>query len=220
MSHVRIGAVHALGDSMAPTQLAFQLHWPDASVAHLLDGSLYLDRSAGTADAAEIARRVKRLIEHSAATGSVGVLFTGSFFAAAVRAARSVVSIPIATSFDGILESVTKTEGPVRIISTAVDSVTLLAEEVDALAAARGLGIETIGGVVAGAMDALVGGDVDRHDQLVIDHLNQIPTSATIVLAQFSMERVISKLRPRDAPTLGPAQEGVKHLRRIVGGGE
>ncbi len=54
----RIGAIHALQGSIEPTQAAFDRHWPDADVAHLLDASLYLDRSAGTADAAEIARRI------------------------------------------------------------------------------------------------------------------------------------------------------------------
>jgi hypothetical protein len=63
----RIGAVHALLGSIDPTQAAFQRGWPEADVAHLLDGSLYLDRSRGTADADEIARRIC-LPAHSSAT--------------------------------------------------------------------------------------------------------------------------------------------------------
>ena len=73
----RIGAVHALLGSINPTQAAFDRSWPEADVAHLLDGSLYLDRSRGTADAAEIARRIDGLVQHSVASGSQAILFTG-----------------------------------------------------------------------------------------------------------------------------------------------
>ena len=87
----RVGAVHALLGSIGPTQAALDRVWPECDVAHLLDGSLYLDRSAGTADEAEIARRIDALIRHSADTGAEAILFTGSFFGAAVRAASASV---------------------------------------------------------------------------------------------------------------------------------
>ena len=54
----RIGALHALANAIPPTQDAFDRVWPEADVAHLLDGSLYLDRNAGTADDAELAARI------------------------------------------------------------------------------------------------------------------------------------------------------------------
>ncbi len=59
---VRVGAVHALMNSIETTQEAFEQRWPGSEVAHLLDGSLYLDRSRGTADEAEISSRIDRLI--------------------------------------------------------------------------------------------------------------------------------------------------------------
>ena len=84
----RIGAIHALMNAIPTTQLAFDRGWPGADVAHLLDGSLYLDRSLGTADDAELASRIDRLVRYSAATGADGIIMTGSFFGDAVKQAR------------------------------------------------------------------------------------------------------------------------------------
>ena len=97
----RIGAIHALMNAIPTTQLAFDRGWPAADVAHLLDGSLYLDRNLGAADDAELASRIHRLVRYSAETGAEGIIMTGSFFGDAVRQARVGMDIPVATSFEG-----------------------------------------------------------------------------------------------------------------------
>ncbi len=216
----RIGAIHALQGSIEPTQAAFDRHWPDADVAHLLDASLYLDRSAGTADAAEIARRIDALVRHSVGTGSEAVLFTGSFFAAAVRQARPSVDVPVQTSFDGLLEAVMDAAADgksLTVVSTAPDSTTLLVEEIEALALERGLPVTVRGEVVPGAMDALVASDLPRHDQLVRDAIAALPPDQLGVMAQFSMERIFD-VAPGSEPArvLGPADQGVRYLKRIL----
>jgi len=121
-STARVGAIHALAASIEPTQAAFDRVWKEADVAHLMDGSLYLDRSRGTAGPEEIAARIDRLIRHSAASGAQGILFTGSFFGAAVRQARASVNVPVLTSFDGVIERALGLGQPLVVLSTAPDS--------------------------------------------------------------------------------------------------
>ena len=213
----RIGAVHALLGSIAPTQAAFDRGWPETDVAHLLDGSLYLDRSRGTADADEIARRIDRLIRHSAATGAQAILFTGSFFGDAVRAAAPNVDVPVLTSFQGVIEAALAKEKPIRVLSTAADSTTLLVEELNATAAARNQPLQVIGEVVPGALVALVNGDGAEHDRRVLEAIATSNADHVVVLAQFSMERVIDEAQSTSKATvLGPATEGVAHLRALL----
>ena len=173
----RIGAVHALMNSIEPTQAAFDRHWPVADVAHLLDGSLYLDRNRGTADAAVLAARIDRLIRYSVATGAEAVLFTGSFFGAAVRQAQGHVGVPVLTSFDGLVERALSLDRPLCVISTAAESVRLLVAELEHEAARRSRHVSLSSQVVTGAMDALVQGDAERHDRLVIEAIEA--TAAT-----------------------------------------
>ena len=73
----RIGAVHALLNAIPTTQAAFDRGWPEADVAHLLDGSLYLDRSEGNVDDTELGSRIDRLIRYSESTGTEGIIVTG-----------------------------------------------------------------------------------------------------------------------------------------------
>ncbi len=214
----RIGAVHALQGSIGPTQAAFDFGWPDTDVAHLLDGSLYLDRSRGTADADEIARRIDRLIQHSAATGAEAILFTGSFFGEAVRTAAPNVDVPVLTSFDGVIEAALALTQPIRVLSTAVDSTTLLVEELTATAASRNQQIQVRGDVVDGTLDALLCGDATGHDRRVVDAINNSTPEQAVVLAQFSMERVLEQTRATPRVTvLGPATAAITRLREVLG---
>ncbi len=213
----RIGAVHALMNAIPTTQTAFDRLWSAADVAHLLDGSLYLDRSQGTADDAELASRIDRLIKYSASTGAEGIIVTGSFFGDFAKQARDGVSVPVATSFDGIVERALALDQPLHVLATAPDSATLLTAELEREATARSLSLSLFRGAVAGAMDALIGGDVDRHDSLVLEAVRAVDAGTAILFAQFSMERILpGSAAVRTAPVIGPASEGVARLRDLI----
>lgn len=215
----RIGAIHALTNSIPATRLAFDRGWPGADVAHLLDGSLYLDRGLGTADDAELASRIDRLVRYSAETGAEGIIMTGSFFGGAVKRARAGVDVPVATSFDGIVERSFALGRPLHVLATAPDSAALLAEELAREAADRGRELAVTRQAVDGAMDALTGGDPESHDRLVLDAVRAVDDRAAILFAQFSMERVLPDAAAEHAaPVVGPAGAGVARLRRLVTG--
>jgi len=214
---VRVGAVHALMNSIEVTQEAFEQRWPESEVAHLLDGSLYLDRSRGTADEAEISSRIDRLIQYSAATGAEAILFTGSFFGDAVRRARVHVGVPVLTSFDGLVERALDLGRPLRVLATAADSAPLLVAELEQEAARRSCDVSATGHVIPDAMDALLQGDPERHDRLIIDAVRETDPAAAVLFAQFSMERVLEQCAAEtEAPVCGPAGEGAAWLRRVV----
>ena len=215
----RIGAIHALMNAIPTTQLAFDRGWPGADVAHLLDGSLYLDRNLGAADDAELASRIHRLVRYSAETGAQGIIMTGSFFGEAVKQARVGMDIPVATSFEGIVERAFELERPLHVLSTAPDSATLLAEELGREAAARGRELAITRQAVDGAMDALIGGDPESHDRLVVDAVRAVDADTAILFAQFSMERILpGAAAAHSAPVAGPASAGVARLRQLIAG--
>ena len=214
---VRVGAVHALMNSIAPTQTSFERRWPAADVAHLLDGSLYLDRSRGTADETELASRVDRLIRYSVATGAEAVLFTGSFFGDAVKQAREHVGVPVLTSFDGLIERALGLARPLRVISTAAESAPLLVAELEREAARRSFDVSVTGHVVPDAMGALLGRNPELHDRLIIDVVRGTDPSAAVLFAQFSMERVLEECAAvTDVPVCGPASEGAAWLAYVL----
>ena len=215
----RIGAIHALMNAIPTTQLAFDRGWPGADVAHLLDGSLYLDRNLGAADDAELASRIHRLVRYSAETGAQGIIMTGSFFGEAVKQARVGMDIPVATSFEGIVERAFELDRPLHVLATAPDSASLLAEELGREAADRGQELSVTRQAVDGAMDALIGGDPESHDRLVLDAVRAVDAETAILFAQFSMERILPGAAvAHSAPVAGPASAGVARLRQLIAG--
>ncbi len=213
-----MGAVHALKQSVQPTQVAFESEWSTVQVSHLLDGSLYLDRSRGTADASGLARRIKQLLTYSSSTGNNGIVFTGSFFGEAVAQARRAIAIPVLRSFDGILDEALREDRPLYVLSTAEDSVVLLQEEFRREVQRRSRSTTVSGRVVDGALTAVVSGEVALHDELVLKAVEKVDPDSTIVFAQFSMERVLSSaIQLRRQPVIGPATSAVRLLRRKVG---
>ena len=217
VKRIRVGAVHALKQSIQPTTAAFESEWPTVEVSHLLDGSLYLDRSQGTADASELARRIQALLAYSSSTDSDGIIFTGSFFGDAVAQARSAIGIPVLRSFDGVLDEALREDRPLYVLSTAVDSVVLLQEEFRQEVQRRALSTTISGHVVEGALTAVVSGEAARHDELVLNAVESVDPEATIVFAQFSMERVLSPaIELRRQSVVGPATSAVRLLRRKI----
>ena len=216
----RVGAVHALMNSIGPTQAAFDGGWPAADVAHLLDGSLYLDRSRGSADEKALAARIDSLLRYSASTGAEGILFTGSFFGEAVKRARATIAVPVLTSFEGVIDRALDLEQPLHVVATTADSVTLLRAELERGASDRSRSVSVSGQAVAGAMEALTSGDPDRYDQLVLDAVAAADPDRAVVFAQFSMEGVLDRSAAgRAAPVIGPAREGVARLRQLLAKG-
>ena len=213
----RVGAVHALQNSIGPTDTALHDNWPEADVAHLLDGSLYLDRSRGSADDAELASRIERLITYSAATGAQGILFTGSFFGDAVKKAREHVDVPVLTSFDGVVDRALSLDRPLHVVSTAADSVGLLTAELTREATRRAVSPSITGTAVTAAFDALFGNDLEEHDRLIVNEVRGIRPDCAVVFAQFSMERALeASVAATAAPVIGPAAEGIALLHRVL----
>ena len=213
----RFGAVHALLNAIPTTQAAFDRGWPEADVAHLLDGSLYLDRSEGNVDDDELASRIDRLTRYSESTGTEGIIVTGSFFGEFAKQARGSVTIPVATSFDGIIERALELGQPLHVLATAPDSATFLSAELQREAERRGQDITLTSGAIAGAMDSLIRGDAEEHNRFVLNAVRAVAEETVILFAQFSMERILpGSAAIRTAPVIGPASEGVARLRILI----
>lgn len=215
----RIGLVHALRDSMPPVDAAFAAHWPQALVTHLFDGSLYLDRSRGTAGPSEIDRRIAELLRYSASTGAEAILFTGSFFGAAVEKGRQGLGVPALTSYEALVEAAFSMGRRFALLSTARDSAPLLHADLERYARANGLTFTATEHVVEGALDALLDDDAARHDELIASAAAEVPQCDAVLLAQFSMARAKALAAQRSGGRVLTAPEtAVLKLRRMLQG--
>lgn len=192
----RIGLVHALHASIAPIEAAFLESWPEAETVSLYDQSLYADFNKSRAVTPDIFRRIESLLRFSRETGAEAILFTGSLFGEPVEAARGKLDIPVLTAYEAMIEEAFACAKRPRLgmLSTAAGTGEMMSTDIQEYAAANGLQYELDARYVAGAIDALLWGDREEHDELVAAAAAQMGECDALLLAQFSMAPVAKRL--------------------------
>lgn len=80
--------------------------------------------------------------------------------------------------------------------------------------------IELTSRLVAGAFEALMGGEPARHDELVAAALRELVAQVDVILlAQASMARVVETLSEADrrVPILASPPLAIEHLAKVMG---
>lgn len=192
----RIGLVHALHASIAPIEAAFLENWPEAETVSLYDQSLYADFNKTRALTPDIFRRIEGLLRFSHETGAESILFTGSLFGDPVEAARKKMDIPVLTAYEAMIEEAfaTAKRPLLGMLSTAAGTGEMMSADIQEYAAANGREFDLDARYVAGAIDALLWGDREEHDELVAAAAAQMGECDALMLAQFSMAPVAKRL--------------------------
>lgn len=215
----RIGLVHALHASIAPIEAAFLESWPEAETVSLYDQSLYADFNKNRAITPGISRRIESLLRFSRETGAEAILFTGSLFGEPVETARKKLDIPVLTAYEAMIEEAFASAKQPRLgmLSTAAGTGEMMSADIQEYAAANGRKYDLDSRYVAGALDALLWGDREEHDELVAAAAAQMGPCDALLLAQFSMAPVAKRLPAVEGRTVltSPGSAVVK-LKRLL----
>ena len=215
----RIGLVHALHASIAPIEAAFLESWPEAETVSLYDQSLYADFNKTRKLTPEIFRRIEGLLRFSRETGAEAILFTGSLFGDPVEAAREKLDVPVLTAYEAMIEEAfASAERPrLGMLSTAAGTADMMSTDIKEYAEANGREYELDSRFVAGAIDALLWGDREEHDELVAAAAAQLGDCDALLLAQFSMAPVAKRLPPVEGrKVLSSPGSAVAKLKRLL----
>jgi Asp/Glu/hydantoin racemase len=212
---MRIALIHALADSVAPIRAAFAEHWPEASLANLLDDSLSRDRATEGVLSPAMVSRVVSLARYAAGAGACGILFSCSAFGPAIEAAAaSVAPLPVLKPNEAMIEeaSAYRRVGLVASFAPTLDSV---APEFPA-------GIVLRMALAEGALAALAAGDPEAHDRLAVQAAKRLAAEGVeaIALAQFSLACAAPRVAEATGlPVLTTPGSAVRKLKRLVGAG-
>lgn len=215
----RIGLVHALHASIAPIEHAFLESWPEAETVSLYDQSLYADFNKTRSVTPDIFRRIESLLRFSRETGAEAILFTGSLFGEPVEAAREKMDIPVLTAYEAMIEEAFATAERPRLgmLSTAAGTGDMMSADIKEYAAANDREYDLDARFVAGAIDALLWGDREEHDELVVAAAAQMVDCDALLLAQFSMAPVAKRLpQVEGRRVLSSPGSAVAKLKRLI----
>jgi len=190
-----IGLIHSTRLVVDPVHQVVASQCPDAEIIHIVDeGILKVLFELG-----EINERITdwlgRLVNSAVETGADMAVLSCSSLSPAVNDVRENVSIPFLKIDEPMAEQAIRTADRIGLVATnhtTPKPSTMLIEEV-----AQRLGKEVVivPRVQADAFLKLNQGDVDGHDQVVIQAVEELLQDVDVVLlAQISIARVKTKL--------------------------
>jgi Asp/Glu/hydantoin racemase len=163
-----------------------------------------------------------RLLAHTHAAEAVGaaaVLVTCSSISESVVRVRDRAGIPVIAADDAMAGEAVRLGPRVSIVATSATTLEPSSSRVQAAAEQAGRQVEIQTRLVDGALEALLAGDTETHDRLVLRGVTAAAADAdVIVLAQATMARVLPVLAvaPPRVPVLASPQLALAEVRRVI----
>ena len=169
---------------------------PEVRLINILDDSLLPDLIEESSISNNVTKRVCLYVLAAEAAGADAVLSLCSSLGPAIDVARKLVNIPIIKIDDAHTHKAVQEARRIGVIATAGTTlrptVALLKEK----AAILGKEVEIQASLADSAFEALMQGDKDQHDALVLEAARQLAPSVDLILfAQASMTRLASDVQ-------------------------
>ena len=190
-----IGLIHSTRLVVDPVHKTVASQCPDAEIIHIVDeGILKVLFKLGEIDA-RITDWLGRLVDSAVGTGADMAVLSCSSLSPAVNDVRKKVSIPVLKIDEPMAEQAVRTTDRIGLVATnhtTPKPSTMLIEEV---ARRFGKKVTVVPRVQADAFLKLSNGDVDGHDNVVVQAVEELlQETDVVILAQISIARVKDKL--------------------------
>jgi Asp/Glu/hydantoin racemase len=190
---------------------------PEIGVIHLTDESLIRNTIAAGKLTRATTRRLVNMIGSAHDGGADAVMVTCSSIGPAVSVARMLFDFPVLRIDEPMAREAIRVGGRVGVAATLRTTLEPTIALVEQTAAQENRAIDIVPSLAEGAFEAVLAGNTERHDAILIESLNQLRSRAdVIVLAQASMARVIPQLGTSGPPILSSPEMAVRNARSIV----
>jgi Asp/Glu/hydantoin racemase len=176
---------------------------PDVEVIDFVDSHILADvRRVGKVQNSHI-RRMCHLAQ-AAEDAGVDLIFSAcSSLGPSMDVARGLVNVPIVKIDDAMTKRAVELGSIIGVMATVPTTLQPTVDLIQQWAAADCKSVKVIQHLCEGAFDVLMGGDRERHDQMVLDGaLHLAPQVDLIVLAQASMSRLAPMLSEKTGKTV------------------
>ncbi len=189
-----IALIHASRAAVDPVTWHFNQHAPELKTVNLLD-----DGIMSALASLDVDRAVRRLAEMTELAwleyrASVAVVTCSAVSREGMRDLRTRSKIPILKIDEPMARRAAAAGRRIGIVATFPATV---ATTVELLHAAAAVPLETTHVLAAEALQALLRGEVEEHDRLLLESARQVELEGidALVLAQVSMARLESQVR-------------------------
>lgn len=211
-------AIHTAMPMVEPTRELFSRHMPDVRLINIVDDSLIQD----VIEAGEVPSAVeKRLINYyySAIDAGADVIFnTCSSVGDIALKAKDLFDIPLVKIDDSMAEAAVQESSSIGVLATLPTTLSPTVRLIQHFAKKMGKEISIAEGLAAGAFQAVIAGDREKHDQLILDAAQRIAGQVDlIVLAQGSMARMEDQIaQTTGKKVLSSPERGVLNVKEVL----
>lgn len=191
----KVFAVHTALAMIEPTTQLFKEHLPDVKLNHIVDDSLIQEVIANNCITPAVAKRLVNCYHMAVDAGADAIFNTCSSIGEIAQFARKLVPIPLLKIDDPMALEAIKTAKRIGVLATLPTTLAPTASLLKSMAVEHNKDIEVVEGLADGAFAAMMSGDRDTHDSLIVKASEAVADKVDlIVLAQGSMGRMAEKL--------------------------
>lgn len=214
-----LGLVHTSATLVPVFQKLCSEFLPGINVFNIVDDSLIKDVITRNELTKLTSRRVVAHIGSAEAAGADFILVTCSSIGAAIEAAADLTGVPVLRVDQPMADLAVKTGRKIGVIATLPTTLGPTSDLVKRRAALAGKEIELTSRLCEGAFEALMGGNPEKHDEMVAQALAELSAEVeVVVLAQASMSRVVDGLPDAEkrVPILASPTLAIQHIADLL----
>lgn len=198
--------------------LLFRQHLPGVRIVNIVDDSLLADVRAAGHVSPSVVRRMVGYAVLGQSSGADAIFNVCSSVGEVADIMRQAVDIPVVKIDDAMTSDAVARGREIAVVATLPTTLGPTARLVEHKAAGAKKDVQVRRHLAEGAFDVLVGGDPQKHDEMVADEIiKAAAANEVVVLAQASMARIVPLLAGRvTKPILASPASGVQDLKRVV----
>jgi Asp/Glu/hydantoin racemase len=191
---------------------------PEFETFHMTDESLIRNTIRAGRLTATTRRRLLSMVGSAREGGADAVMVTCSSIGEAAALARDLYDFPVFRIDEAMalaaVQSGTRIGVAATVRTTLDPTIRLLKES----AAASGREVVIVPSLCEGAFEAVIAGDTERHDRMLVESLTRLRSEVdVVVLAQASMVRVVDQMKLDGGPLMLSSPElALRQVRGVL----
>jgi Asp/Glu/hydantoin racemase len=191
---------------------------PEVRLINIMDDSLLPDVMAEMRISNDVTKRLCLYVMAAEAAGADAVLSVCSSMGPAINCARKLVNIPVIKIDDAHTEKAVREAKRIGVLATAGTTLRPTVELLKEKAAMLGKEVEIRESLATSAFEALMMGEKDKHDALLIEAARQLAPGVDLILfAQASMTRLAPAAQEASGlPVLTSPRLAIEYAKRVL----
>ena len=211
-------AIHTAQPMIEPTRDLFEKYIPGVRLIHMVDDSLIRDViSAGKVPVA-VKERLFRYYRSAIEAGADVIFNTCSSIGEEALEARNFLPVPLVKIDDAMASEAVSLSDRIGVLATLPTTLSPTVALLHRFAGQQNKEITILEGLAEGAFQAMISGDRETHDSLILEAAKKLASRADLfVLAQGSMARMEQQIsQVTGKAVLSSPERGVQEVKKVL----